>query len=120
MDALGHLGVRQTTRGGELRVWSENATAVQLCIFAADDPSWVAETHDLQRNRFGVWRTTTRSLQPGTRYALRVDGPHGAGHAFDPDRLLVVVAGPREPDLRIDEELDAAILLDAALALPAD
>lgn len=89
MDALGHLGVRQTARGGELRVWSEHATAMQLCIFAADDPTWVAETHDLQRNRFGVWRTTTRSLRPGTRYALRVDGPHGPGHAFDPDRLLL-------------------------------
>ena len=89
MDALGHLGVRQTSRGGELRVWSEHATSVQLCILAADDPSWITETHELQRNRFGVWRTTTRSLTPGTRYALRVDGPTGPTHAYDPERLLL-------------------------------
>lgn len=89
MDALGHLGVRQTARGGELRVWSENATSVQLCIFASDDSTWITETHELQRNRFGVWRTTTRSLSPGTRYALRVNGPHGPTHAYDPARLLL-------------------------------
>lgn len=89
MDTLAHLGVRQTPRGGELRVWSANATAIELCIFATDDPTWIAETHDLQRNRFGVWHTTSRSLAPGTRYALRVDGPDGATHAFDRERLLL-------------------------------
>jgi glycogen operon protein len=89
MDALGHLGVRQTPRGGELRVWSQHATSMQLCLFAPDDPTWITETHELQRNRFGVWRTTTRSLSPGTRYALRVDGPTGPTHSFDPDHLLL-------------------------------
>lgn len=89
MDTLGHLGVRQTARGGELRVWSATATSIQVCIFAHDDPTWITETHDLQRNRFGVWRTTTRSLTPGARYALRVGGPDGPTHAFDPERLLL-------------------------------
>lgn len=89
IDTLGHLGVRQTTHGGEVRVWSANATAVELCIFASDDPTWIAETHDLQRNRFGVWHGTTRSLVPGARYALRVDGPEGPTHSFDPGRLLL-------------------------------
>ena len=89
MDALGHLGVQQTSRGGELRVFSAHASAIELCVFAADDPTWIAETHDLQRNRFGVWHVVSRSLVPGARYALRVDGPGGPTHAFDPDRLLL-------------------------------
>ncbi len=89
MDALGHLGVRQTSRGGELRIWSENATSMQLCLFADDDPTWISTTYELKRNRFGVWRTTTRALTPGTRYALRVDGPRGTTHAYDPERLLL-------------------------------
>lgn len=89
MDTLGHLGVRQTARGGELRVWSAHATAIELCIVAAEDPNWITERHELQRNRFGVWRTTTRSLTPGTRYGLRVSGPEGARHAFDPEQLLI-------------------------------
>lgn len=89
MDTLGHLGVRQTTRGGELRVWSANATSIELCIFAADDPTWIAESHELQRNRFGVWHVTSRSLVPGVRYALRVDGPAGPKNAFDSSRLLL-------------------------------
>ncbi len=89
IDTLGHLGVRQTTRGGELHIFSAHATAVELCIFAADDPSWIAETHDLHRNRFGVWHVTTRSLAPGTRYAVRVEGPDGPTHDFESSRLLL-------------------------------
>ena len=89
IDTLGHLGVRQTARGGELRVFSAHATAIELCIFADDDPTWIAESHDLHRNRVGVWHVTTRALAPGARYALRVNGPDGATHAFDSSRLLL-------------------------------
>ncbi|WP_439564800.1 glycogen debranching protein GlgX [Microcella sp.] len=88
-DPLGHLGVRQTPRGGELRVFSTHATAVELCIFAPDDPTWIAETHAMHRMRSGVWHITTRSLAPGVRYGLRVDGPTGPTHAFDPERVLL-------------------------------
>ena len=88
-DPLGNLGVRQTARGGELRVFSAHATAVELCIFAPDDPTWIAETHDLHRMKSGIWHITTRSLSPGVRYGLRVDGPTGPTHAFDPERVLL-------------------------------
>ncbi len=88
-DPLAHLGVRQTARGGEIRVASTHATAIELCIFSADDPTWIAETHDLHRMKSGVWHTTTKSLRPGVRYALRVDGPDGPTHAFDRQNLLL-------------------------------
>lgn len=88
-DPFAHLGVRQTARGGEIRVASTHATAIELCIFSADDPTWIAETHDLHRMKSGVWHTTTKSLRPGVRYALRVDGPEGPTHAFDRTNLLL-------------------------------
>jgi glycogen operon protein len=89
IDTLGHLGVRQTPHGGELRVWSAHATAVEVCIFAHDDPTWIAETHDLHRNDFDVWQVTTPALTPGARYALRVGGPTDEPHAFDREQLLL-------------------------------
>ncbi len=88
-DPFVHLGVRQTARGGELRVASTHATAIELCIFSPDDHSWIAETHDLHRMKSGVWHITSKSLRPGVRYALRVDGPAGPTHAFDRERLLL-------------------------------
>ncbi len=37
----------------------------------------------------GVWEITTELLRPGTRYALRVDGPHGPGNTFNSETLLL-------------------------------
>jgi glycogen operon protein len=86
-DPIRDLGVRLTADGGELRVWSANATAIELCI--VDDSDWVAERLPLTRGDGDVWSVTTPLLTVGTRYALSVDGPDGPTHDFDPERLLV-------------------------------
>lgn len=88
-DPLERLGVHLTEGGGELRVFSANATAIELCLFADHDPDWVVETVTLTRGANGVWRGSSASLRPGARYALRVDGPTGPRHAFDRERLLL-------------------------------
>lgn len=88
-DPLRNLGVHLTARGGELRVWSESATAIDLCIFDGKDPNWVSTTVPLTRDRHGVWSATSRALGPGTYYALRAKGPKGPTHAFDPGRNLL-------------------------------
>jgi len=80
-----HLGAR----GGEIRVWSASATAIELCIFDGKDPGWVSKTIPLSRDAHDVWSATTRSLSPGTYYALRADGPTGPLHAFEPNRMLL-------------------------------
>ncbi|AYF98639.1 glycogen debranching protein GlgX [Protaetiibacter intestinalis] len=87
-DPFRSLGVHLTSRGGEIRVWSANATSIELCIFDADDLSWVAKRVPLTRDG-DVWHATTRSLAAGTWYALSVDGPDGPTHDFDPDRYLL-------------------------------
>lgn len=88
-DVLDDLGVRLHDGGATLRVWSQNASRVQLVIFDEADLDWVTEEAELERQPGGVWQVTTDLLQPGTRYALRVDGPHGPGSTFNPETLLL-------------------------------
>ena len=88
-DPLSNLGVRLTDAGGELRVWSANATSMELCIFDARDSAWVTERIPLTRGDADVWSVTSAGLATGASYALSVDGPDGPTHAFDPDRYLL-------------------------------
>ncbi|WP_240605976.1 glycogen debranching protein GlgX [Planctomonas deserti] len=81
---LDDLGVRQTSGGGELRVFSESATSMELCIFDDADPNWIVKTVPMARDAHGVWSARSRSLSPGTQYSLRVDGPRGPTAAFNP------------------------------------
>ncbi|HEX4399896.1 MAG TPA: glycogen debranching protein GlgX [Galbitalea sp.] len=88
-DPLRNLGVHQTTRGGELRVWSRNATGMDLVVFDSKDPSWVTAVRPLARGEGDVWSVTTSKLQAGARYAIRASGPKGKTHDFDPTRNLI-------------------------------
>jgi glycogen operon protein len=88
-DPLRDLGVRLTPGGGEIRVWSAHATAVDLVIFDDTDLDWIVRTVPLEHDGDGVWSARTRSLAVGTRYALRADGPNGPTHAFDASRFLL-------------------------------
>ena len=86
---LDNLGVRLHDGVGTLRVWSQNASAVELVVFDATDLDWVVDQAPLERRPGGVWEITTPLLQPGVRYALRVEGPHGPGNTFNPETLLL-------------------------------
>jgi len=88
-DALDDLGVRVHDGVGTLRVWSENATAVEVVVFDDDDPDWIVDTLPLDPVGRGVWQATTPELRPGATYSVRVDGPHGPGMTFNPATLLV-------------------------------
>jgi glycogen operon protein len=88
-DSLRNLGVRLTPSGGELRVWSESADAMELCIFDDTDPQWIVKTVPMVRDANNVWFAKTRTLSPGRRYGIRVSGPTGARHAFHPELTLV-------------------------------
>ncbi|GAA3869213.1 glycogen debranching protein GlgX [Leifsonia kafniensis] len=88
-DSLRNLGVRLTPSGGELRVWSESADAIELCIFDDTDPQWIVKTVPMTRDAHNVWLAKTRTLSPGRRYGIRVSGPTGPRHAFHPELVLV-------------------------------
>ena len=88
-DPLNNLGVRVTNDGGEIRVWSANATAIELCIFNEKDPTWVAESLQLVKGAGDVWSGTSPALVAGTRYSLRAAGPSNPTHSFDPTLHLI-------------------------------
>jgi glycogen operon protein len=88
-DPLRNLGVRLTSRGGELRVWSHNATSMDLVVFDSRDSSWVTAVRPMSRSDSDVWSVTSSKLAPGARYAIRAGGPKGRTHDFDPTRNLI-------------------------------
>ncbi len=87
--SLDRLGVTRADGAGTLRVWSEAATSIELVVFDDTDLDWITETTPLIAAGDGVWSVTTELLRPGARYAVRVDGPHGPGHAFNRETLLI-------------------------------
>ncbi|MFT2816017.1 glycogen debranching protein GlgX [Leifsonia sp. A12D58] len=88
-DSLRNLGVRLTSTGGELRVWSESADAMELCIFDETDPNWVVKTVAMTRDAANVWSGKSRTLSPGRRYGIRVYGAAGPKNAFHPEKTLL-------------------------------
>jgi len=87
--ALDDLGVRLHDGVATLRVWSQHASSIELVVFDETDLDWVTDEVDLVRGPGDVWEVTTELLQPGTRYAVRVGGPHGPGNTFNPETLLL-------------------------------
>jgi glycogen operon protein len=88
-DPLADLGVTLTPKGGQLRVWSASATAIDLCLFDDRDAGWVAKTIPMIKGDGDVWATTSKLLVAGTRYSIRASGPTSPGHAFDPTLHLI-------------------------------
>ncbi|MET0853572.1 MAG: glycogen debranching protein GlgX [Microterricola sp.] len=83
------LGLRVTSSGGELRVYSASATSMEIVLFDEADPNWIVKTIPMTRDANDVWHGRSRSLSPGRRYAIRADGPGGPQNAFNPERLLI-------------------------------
>lgn len=83
------LGVTFSSGAGTLRVWSAHADIIELVLFDDSDLDWIIDELALVPVGGGVWEITTPLLRPGTRYAIRVQGPHGPGNTFNPKTLLI-------------------------------
>lgn len=83
------LGAEFDGDGVNFALFSEHATAVELCLFSPDGQR---ETHRLPLpERTGwVWHGRVPGLVPGQLYGYRVHGPHAPdqGHRFNPHKLL--------------------------------
>jgi len=83
------LGATWTAEGTHFALYSENAEAVELCLFTADgrNETRVAIEHVTR----GVWHVLLRGIEPGQRYGWRVHGPYDPdrGHRFNPHKLLI-------------------------------
>jgi glycogen operon protein len=88
-DPLHDLGVRITSHGGELRVWSAGAESMELVIFDDTDPNWMTRMVPMHKGPDSVWVGRSRTLRVGTRYAIRASGPSSPTSAFNPAQLLI-------------------------------
>jgi glycogen operon protein len=83
------LGVSATSAGGELRVWSANATAMELCLYDEKDANWLVSAVPMVRGDDDVWTAASPALVPGARYSVRASGPAGPTHRFSPTLDLI-------------------------------
>jgi isoamylase len=83
------LGATPTELGTNFAVYSENATAVEVCLF--DDAGKQIDCVELKEQTAFVWHGLLRNIKPGQRYGLRVHGPWNPekGLRFNPAKLLV-------------------------------
>ncbi|GAB4054152.1 glycogen debranching protein GlgX [Spirosoma litoris] len=85
------LGATYDGEGVNFTLFSENATAVSLCLYDVNDPSRETARIPLMERTDLVWHIYLDGLQPGQLYGFRVDGPYDpqAGHFFNPNKLLL-------------------------------
>ncbi|MDR2507740.1 MAG: glycogen debranching protein GlgX [Candidatus Accumulibacter sp.] len=79
------LGAASDNVGINFALFSAHAERVELCVFQNGS----MRTAFLPRCTDQVWHGYLRGAAPGLLYAYRVYGPRGAGHRFDPEKLLV-------------------------------
>lgn len=85
------LGATWDGEGVNFALFSENATAVELCLF--DGPEVGKESHliRLEERTDQVSHVYIPGLWPGQHYGYRVHGPYvpQEGHRFNPHKLLI-------------------------------
>jgi glycogen operon protein len=82
------LGATWDGRGANFALFTEHATAVDLCLF--DDQGQETRVRVPWRSLY-VWHVYVPGVRPGQRYGWRVHGPFDPahGHRFNPNKLLV-------------------------------
>ncbi|CAD5949680.1 Glycogen operon protein GlgX homolog [Planktothrix tepida] len=82
------LGSHWDGKGTNFALFSENATAVELCLFDENGKETCVSLTEVSNF---VWHGYVPSIGPGQRYGFRVHGPYkpGEGHRFNPNKLLI-------------------------------
>jgi isoamylase len=77
--------------GVNFALFSENATAVELCLFDTDDPTTETARIPMPEQTAYVWHGYVPYLLPEQRYGYRVHGPYEPAHGqrFNPHTLLI-------------------------------
>ena len=99
------LGATWDGQGTNFAIFSENATAVELCLF---DKQGKESRLALREVSNFVWHGYVPSIGPGQRYGFRVHGPFAPheGHRFNPNKLLIdPYAKAVDGDIQFGEEI---------------
>ncbi|HET9917515.1 MAG TPA: glycogen debranching enzyme GlgX, partial [Candidatus Binatia bacterium] len=85
------LGATWDGAGVNFALFSENATAVDLCLFDLSDSTKETARIPLRERTGQVWHIYLPELRPGQLYGYRVHGPYEPvrGHRFNPAKLLL-------------------------------
>ncbi len=85
------LGATFDGKGVNFAIFSENATAVHLCLFNAAKEEEEYACIQMKEQTDHVWHVYIPGLKPGQLYGFRVDGPYEPqeGMRFNPHKLLI-------------------------------
>jgi len=85
------LGATWDGAGVNFAIFSEHATAVELCLFDTADAPREAVRIPITKQTDQVWHIYIPGLMPGQLYGYRVHGPYAPeqGHRFNPHKLLI-------------------------------
>jgi isoamylase len=90
----GHPYPQGATWDGEgvnFAIFSENATAVELCLFENPDDAVASQAISMRERTDLIWHCYLPDIRPGQLYGYRVEGPYEPreGHRFNPNKLLL-------------------------------
>ena len=85
------LGATWDGEGVNFALFSESATAVELCLFNHQADGVEAHRILLRERTDQVWHCYLPDVRPGQYYGYRVHGPYdpNSGHRFNPAKLLI-------------------------------
>ena len=127
------LGAVWDGQGTNFALFSEHASAVELCLFEDGDAPREAARIRLRERTHGVWHAYLPEVRPGQLYGYRVRrsmGTRVGGHRFNPAKLLLdpyarAISGrrglPRRAPRRACRESGGAAIADLrdnAAAMP--
>ncbi len=80
------MGATWDGQGVNFALFSENASGVELCLFAGEDETRIS----LEEHTNKIWHAHLPGIEPGQCYGYRVHGPYQPeyGHRFNPNKLL--------------------------------
>ncbi|MEZ2335305.1 glycogen debranching protein GlgX [Mucilaginibacter sp. RCC_168] len=84
------LGATFDGKGVNFALYSENATAVDLCLFDTEKEEIESTKIRLTERTDFIWHIYVKDLKQGQLYGYRVSGPYepGNGHRFNYNKLL--------------------------------
>jgi glycogen operon protein len=95
------LGTKTDAEGTNFAIFSENASAVDLCLFSQPEDAAASASIRMAELTDGVWHCFLPRITGGQLYGYRVHGPYEPddGHRFNEFKLLLdpyarAIAGP--------------------------
>ncbi len=85
------LGATWDGEGTNFAVFSEHATAVDLCLFHHGEAAEESARIPLRERTDQIWHAYLPDVRPGQLYGFRMHGPYAPeeGHRFNPAKLLL-------------------------------